>query len=162
MDHRTSNCEFPSCRFTSTSDANADSYSHGHNASRENLSQYAEVTDENLRTFHFHGQPDTFPLTAIIAIPDSEKSESLLIGKYLSPDEPYQIIRPVEVVDELMQLIVRLRRLLDWIAQLLAVATLLLVGLVVMLSIRLRAGEIRTLKLLGCSRVAIAGIVITS
>lgn len=146
---------------TNTSETNAEAISHGHNASRENLAQHAEVTDENLRTFHFHGQPNTFPLTAIIAIPDSEKSESILIGKYLSPDEPYQIIRPVEVVDELMQLIGQVRRLFDWIALLLAVATFLLVGLVVMLSIRLRAGEIRTLTLLGCSRVTIAGIVFT-
>ena len=146
---------------TDTPDANAESNSHGHNASRENLSQYAEVTEENLRTFHFHGQPETFPLTAIIAIPNSEKSESIFIGKYLSPDEPYQILRPVEVVDELMHLIGQVRRLFDWIALLLAVATFLLVGLVVMLSIRLRAGEIRTLTLLGCSRATIAGIVFT-
>ncbi len=146
---------------TDTPDVNAESDSHGHNSKSENLAQHAEVTDENLQTFHFHGQPETFPLTAIIAIPDSEKSESILIGKYLSPDEPYQIIRPVEVVDELMQMIGQVRRLFDWIALLLAAATFLLVGLVVMLSIRLRAGEIRTLTMLGCSRVTIAGIVFT-
>ena len=146
---------------TETTDTNAEPNSHGHNASRENLAQYAEVTDDNLRTFHFHGQTDTFPLTAIIAIPDSEKSEAILIGKYLSPDEPYQIIRPVEVVDELMHLISQVRRLFDWIALLLAVATILLVGLVVMLSIRLRGGEMRTMTLLGCSRVTIASIVLT-
>lgn len=144
-----------------TSDTSAEPNSHGHNAGRENLAQYAEVTDENLQTFHFHGQTDTFPMTAIIAIPDSEKSEAILIGKYLSSDEPYQIIRPVEVVDELMHLISQVRRLFDWIALCLAVATILLVGLVVMLSIRLRGGEMRTLTLLGCSRNTIASIVLT-
>lgn len=140
--------------------ANSESDSHEHSASKENLNQNVEVTDENLKTFHFHGPSDTFPLTAIIVIPDSERSETILIGKYLSAEEPYQIIRPVEVVDEMMRLISQIRRLFDWIALLLAVVTILLVGLVVMLSIRLRVGEIHTMTLLGCSRTTIAGIVL--
>ncbi len=143
------------------SGSTTDTTSHGHNASREHLQQDAEVTDENLPTFHFHGPTDSFPLTAIIAIPHSEKSETLLIGKYLTAAEPYQIIRPVEVVDELMQLISQVRQLLDWIALALAVSTSLLIGLVLMLSIRLRAREIRTLTLLGCSRLAIVKLVFT-
>lgn len=143
-----------------TPDAPTDSDSHSHNASRENLTTSAEVTDENLQTFHFHGPSDTFPLSAIIAIPDSVRSEALLIGKYYSPDEPYQIIRPVDVVDELMHSISQIRRLFDWLALLLAVVTILLVGLVVMLSIRLRGAEIRTMSLLGSSRTTIAGIVV--
>jgi putative ABC transport system permease protein len=145
---------------TDTQGAHSDSDSHRHNASRENLTASAEVTDENLQTFHFHGPSDTFPLSAIIAIPDSARSEALLIGKYLSPDEPYQIIRPVDVVDELMRSISQIRRLFDWLALLLAVVTILLVGLVVMLSIRLRRAEIRTMSLLGSSRTTIAGIVL--
>ncbi len=145
---------------TDTPDANSDSDSHGHNSSRENMTTSAEVTDENLQTFHFHGPSDTFPLTAIIALPDSARSETLLIGKYLSADEPYQIIRPVDVVDELMHSISQIRRLFDWLALLLAVVTILLVGLVVMLSIRLRGAEMRTMTLLGCSRTTIAAIVV--
>ncbi len=143
-----------------TPDAPTDSDSHRHNASRENLTTSAEVTDENLQTFHFHGPSDTFPLSVIIAIPDSVRSEALLIGKYFSPDEPYQIIRPVDVVDELMHSISQIRRLFDWLALLLAVVTILLVGLVVMLSIRLRGAEILTMSLLGSSRTTIAGIVV--
>lgn len=42
-----------------------------------------------------------------------------------------------------------------------AVSTSLLIGLVLMLSIRLRAREIRTLTLLGCSRLAIVKLVFT-
>lgn len=145
---------------TDTTDEHYDADSHGHNASRENMTTSAEVTDENLQMFHFHGPSDTFPLTAVIAIPDSARSEALLIGKYLSADEPYQVIRPVEVVDELMHSISQIRSLFDWLALLLAVVTILLVGLVVMLSIRLRAAEIRTLTLMGCSRTTIAGIVV--
>ena len=50
---------------TETTDTSAEPNSHGHNAGRENLAPSAEVTDENLRTIHFHGQTDTFPLMAM-------------------------------------------------------------------------------------------------
>lgn len=146
---------------TKGSDSTTDTTSHGHNASREYLQQYAEVTDENLPTFHFHGPANTFPLTAIIAIPHSVKAETLLMGKYLTAVEPHQIIRPIEVVDELMRLISHVRQMLDWIALALAVSTSLLTGLVLMLSVSLRAGDIRTLTLLGCSRLAIVKLLVT-
>ena len=49
-----------------------------------------------------------------------------------------------------MHLISQIRRLFDWIALLLAIATILLVGLVVMLSIRLRGDEMRTMTIGSC------------
>ncbi|MDA1050148.1 MAG: ABC transporter permease [Planctomycetota bacterium] len=128
---------------------------HQHKASRANLAQYAEVTDDNLQTFHFHGTSEEFPLTAIIARPDSEKSEALLMGRYLSPDETKQILKPVEVVDELMEIILQARQLFDLGMILLAAATLLLVGLVMLLSLRLRQREMNTMFRLGCSRTTI-------
>lgn len=132
-----------------------------HKAGRENLDQYTEVTEENLNSFHFHGQPDNFPLTAIIAIPKSEKSETLLIGQYLGSDQTLQIIRPVEVVNELMLVIGQVRQLFDLASIVLALATLLLVVLVLLLSVRLRQREMSTMYLLGCSRSKIAQILLT-
>ncbi len=136
----------------------ADGNDHRHNASRANLSQHAEVTDSNLDTFHFHGSSEDFPLTAIIAIPDSEKSETLLMGHYLSPDQLLQILKPTEVVDELMEIIFQVRKLFDLGVILLGAATLLLVGLVLLLSLRLRQREMNTMFRLGCSRTTIVRI----
>ncbi|MEO8494854.1 MAG: ABC transporter permease [Planctomycetota bacterium] len=136
-------------------DASNDNGEHQHQASRANLAQHAEVTDDNLHTFHFHGTPDKFPLTAIIARADSDKSEALLMGRYLSPEETKQILRPVEVVDELMEIILNARRLFDAGMILLAAAMLLLVGLVMLLSLRLRQREMNTMFRLGCSRTTI-------
>ena len=138
-----------------------DSSSHKHQASLANFLQHTEITDQNLSSFHFHGRKEDYPLTAIIAIPDSDKSEAILVGKYLASDETNQIIRPVEVVDELMTIVGRVRRLFDLCAILLSVATCLMVGLVLTLSVRLRQREIRTLYLLGSSRFSIMQILFT-
>ncbi len=139
-------------------DASLTTNDHQHKASRANLGENAEVTDDNLLTFHFHGKAEDFPLTAIIAIPDSEKSATLLMGRYLSPDETRQIIRPTQVVDELMEIILQTRRLVDAGIALLAIAMLLLIGLVMLLSMRLRKREMETMFRLGCSRSTIVQV----
>lgn len=133
-------------------DSGGDAADHQHAAGREYMQTYQEVTDENLDTFHFHGRRSEYPLTAILALPHSEKSETLLLGKYLEPDESSQILRPIDVVTELMQVISRVRILFNWGWLLLSFSTLILVVLVTMLSLRLRRREMRTMNLLGCSR----------
>jgi putative ABC transport system permease protein len=132
---------------------------HAHAAGKENLSAYNEVTDENAASFHFHGKRSDFPLTAIIALPDSEKSETMLLGKYFAPDEKHQIIRPIEVVSELLDLVGKVRVLFDVGTLVLTAATVLLIAMVLSLSIRLRRGEIRTMVLIGCSRGTIFKVI---
>ena len=132
---------------------------HAHAAGKENLSAHNEVTDENAASFHFHGKRSDFPLTAIIALPDSEKSETMLLGKYFAPDEKHQIIRPIEVVSELLNLVGKVRVLFDVGTLVLTAATVLLIAMVLSLSIRLRRGEIRTMVLIGCSRGTIFKVI---
>jgi|688.fasta_scaffold00579_23 putative ABC transport system permease protein len=139
----------------------ADEENHQHSAGRQYLQAHQEVTDENVNSFHFHGKRSQFPITALIALPTSEKSEALLLGRYLSPDQTLQMIRPVEVVQELLQVISHLRRLFDLSILLLTVATALLAALVLTLSLRLRQREMRTFFLLGCSRGKAVQVVAT-
>lgn len=134
---------------------------HAHQASKQLLQPQQEVTDENVTTFHFHGRRSDFPITAIIAIPDSERAATLMQGKYLAPDQIHQIIRPVDVVTELMEVISRIRQLADIGMLCLMVATALLLLLVLLLSLRLRQREMRTMFLLGSSRTTIAHVVLT-
>ncbi len=124
----------------------------------ENLQRYSEITAENRASFHFHGRRADYPLTAIIAVPDSQRSATLLEGKYLSPDEPCQVVIPSQVIGDLLQLVARVQQLLDAVSLLLGFATVCLVIVVMLLSLRLRAPEINTLKLLGASRWKIAQI----
>ena len=119
------------------------------------LVQYAEITRDNIQSFHFHGDASQFPVTAVIAIPHDQKSGTILRGRYLE-DANFQIVRPDQVVDTLMENILRIRNVIDAVIGFVGTATLLVLVLVFALSLRLRQREIDTIFKLGCSRATIA------
>ena len=123
------------------------------------LVTYTEITPENADSFHFHGDPDSFPLTGVIALPHDEKSRTLLMGRYQSPGEPAQIVQPTDVMDELLATILRVRSFILAGSLLLGVATTLSVVLVFLLSLRLRRREIATITKIGGSRLHLIAIV---
>ena len=120
------------------------------------LIQYAEITEDNIDSFHLHGDAINFPLTAVLALPYDEKSGTILQGRYLKKEMPYQIVRPKEVIDTLMANIFKIRNVLDAVIFLVGSATLLALVLVFSLSLRLREREIDVIFKLGCSRATIA------
>jgi 5,10-methylenetetrahydrofolate reductase len=67
--------------------------------------QYTEITPENIGTFHFHGNVSVYPLTAVIAVPEDEKSGVILMGRYEDPEAATQVLRPSTVMDELLDTI---------------------------------------------------------
>jgi putative ABC transport system permease protein len=116
---------------------------------------YIEITDENRDSFHFHGDPADFPLTAALAVPEDEKSRVLLLGRYSDATGKVQCIQPPQVIAELLEMVFRIEQLV-WICSIAAAAvTALLLGLVLSLSLKLRAGEMQTMFRLGCSRLTI-------
>lgn len=117
--------------------------------------QFNEVTDENLASFHFHGDTGTFPVSSIIVVPNDVKSEVLLLGMYDSAGADVQMIRPVEIVDELLQVVFRVKQLFDVNTFLVSFSVGLLLVLVFTLSLRLRRRERQTMFQLGCSRSVI-------
>jgi putative ABC transport system permease protein len=119
------------------------------------LVQYTEITDDNIHSFHFHGDPAEFPISAIIALPGSRKSEVILIGRYHLKTAQTQILTPSSVVEEMMEMVFKVKRFFDANAALVAAATTLLLALVIALSVRLRRREMRTMFRLGCSRLTI-------
>ena len=119
------------------------------------LVQYAEITRDNIDSFHFHGDASQFPVTAVIAIPHDQKSGTILRGRYLE-EEKFQIVRPDQVVDTLMENILRIRNVIDAVIAFVGTATLLVLVLVFALSLRLRQREIDTIFNLGCSKATIA------
>jgi putative ABC transport system permease protein len=120
------------------------------------LMQYTEITEENIDSFHLHGDPAEFPLTAVLALPYDEKSGTILQGRYLEKETPYQIVRPREVIDTLMANIFKIRNVLDAVIMLVGTATLLALVLVFSLSLRLRERELEIIFKLGCSRATIS------
>jgi putative ABC transport system permease protein len=120
------------------------------------LMQYAEITEDNIDSFHLHGDAINFPLTAVLALPNDEKAGTILQGRYLEKETPYQIVRPKEVIDTLMANIFKIRNVLDAVILLVGTATLLALVLVFSLSLRLREREVDVIFKLGCSRATIA------
>ncbi|MEQ8821178.1 MAG: FtsX-like permease family protein [Sumerlaeia bacterium] len=117
---------------------------------------YTVITDENRGTFHFHAEPEALPITALIAVPKSEKAEALLRGRYLGKGQSAQIVVPLRVVEETMALILRAKRLFDANVAFVTLSGLLFLVLIGLLSLRLRAAERRTMVALGASRWTLA------
>lgn len=117
---------------------------------------YTEITPTNIDSFHFHGEPSTFPLTAIIVVPETDKARAQIMGRYASAKATTQCLKPPDVIEELLSIVFRIEQL-AWICSVAAgLVTSLLLGLVVNLSMRLRATEMQTMFRLGCSRLTIA------
>jgi putative ABC transport system permease protein len=128
-------------------------------AASAKLFHFTEITEKNLGSFHFHGDLSSYPITAVIAVPKDAKSGTILRGRYLAKEEPYQIVRPEDVIDGLLQSIFRIKNVLDAVISVVAFATLLALILVFALSLRLRQREIQTIFKLGCSRMTIARLI---
>jgi putative ABC transport system permease protein len=123
------------------------------------LVEFTEVTPQNISSFHFHGDSDQFPLSAVIPVPKDERSATLLRGRYQGPEATVQMLVARTVVEELLGLVFRIKRFFDANAALVGVATGLFLLLVVLLSVRLRRPEMETLFRLGCARGLIAKLV---
>jgi putative ABC transport system permease protein len=123
------------------------------------IKQYTEINQDNLESFHFHGDPSIYHLTANITVPQDNKSATLLRGRYLSEQENQQIVRPKEVIEDLLGNIFRIKDFIDAIVLIVAFAMILAIFLVFSLSFRLREKEINTIFHLGCSRMTVTKLI---
>jgi putative ABC transport system permease protein len=121
--------------------------------------QFQEITPDNIDSFHFHGDPAGFPVTAVIAVPRDDKAGVLLRGRYLDTDEPMQILRPAKVIAGLLGTVFAVQRYVTIAVSLVGLATLATMALVFTLSVQLRQREMLTMSRIGGSRRRIAGIV---
>jgi len=122
--------------------------------------EYTEITEQNIDSFHFHGDPAQYPLSGVIVVPDDGKSGTILRGRYLADPNPHQLVVPGTVIDGLLANIFRIKNILDAVIFVVGIATVLALTLVFALSIRLRQREISTLFRLGGSRLTITRLLI--
>jgi putative ABC transport system permease protein len=115
--------------------------------------QYTEITEENIDSFHSHGDRADYPISAVLAVPHDEKSGVLLMGRYEGEGETARIVRPRIVIDELLGTVFTVRGFVVGALGLVALATLATAALVFLLSLRLRRREIETILKIGGSRV---------
>ncbi|MEM9082952.1 MAG: ABC transporter permease [Planctomycetota bacterium] len=113
--------------------------------------EYNEVTNENIHSFHFHGDMHDFPITSAIIVPNSTKSQTILMGRYVGETRTLQLIRPDKHMANLFDTVFRVRM---WVAVMLAAVALssfLIVTMVLLLSNRLRTSEFMSLRVIGAS-----------
>lgn len=122
------------------------------------LQQYQVITPENLDSFHMHGDPAGFPVTAVIVQPHDARSSTLLKARYRVDVKDAQLLAPQATIEELMGIVLRVRRFLDANFALVGAATALLLGLIVALSLRTRDAERATLVHLGAGRGFVLGL----
>lgn len=120
--------------------------------------QYNEITPDNMDSFHFHGDPSGFPITAVIAVPHDSKSKTLLQGKYLDDAERMQVVDPTTVMDNLLATILTVQRYVTVGLAILGVSTIMMAVLVFTLSLRLRQREITTMHRIGGAKHWVAGL----
>jgi putative ABC transport system permease protein len=122
---------------------------------------FQEITTSNAPLFHLHGELGACPVSAIIAVPRNGKAAAILRGRYQEPKSAVQLVVPKSVVAETMELVFRVKRFFDAQSLLVGVAMALLFALVVLLSVRLRRGEMETMFKVGCGRGTIISLVAT-
>ncbi len=117
------------------------------------LIEYAEVTEANEATFHYHGDSSLLPLTAVLALPYSTKDATLLKSG-VNARMPLQAVVPSAVIDDLLGVVFKVKAFFDLVGVFLVITTLALVALVFLLSSRLRTSEMRTLDRIGAPKSA--------
>jgi putative ABC transport system permease protein len=120
--------------------------------------QYNEVTADNVDSFHFHGPAESYPLSALIAVPRDAKSGVILMGRYQGSEEATQIVRPGDVMDELLATVFTVERYAVAAMGIVALATLATAALVFLLSLRLRKREVETMIKIGAARGSVAAV----
>ena len=113
--------------------------------------QYTEITAEDLDSFHFHGDEETFPITAVIALPRDAKSATILKARYRLAEDAQAVV-PRKVVRQMMDIVFRVKRFFDAVFAMVLASTVLFLLLVMLLSLRIRRREFQTLHKIGCSR----------
>ncbi len=116
---------------------------------------FTEVTPASLPTFHLHGTPETWPLTAVLVFPADRRVHDQVLGD-LATDPLVQAVRPEGVVRTLLDIVLQIQALLAGWVVLVAISTAAFLGLVVSLVLRLRADEIRLMRRLGAGSAQLA------
>ncbi len=115
---------------------------------------YNEITPENIDSYHFHGDPATFPITSLIVVPKDAKSATILGARY-NASKDRQMIVPLEVIGELMGIVFQVEMFFKANFGVVLASTALFLVLVVMLSLRIRRREMETMFKIGCSRMTV-------
>jgi len=130
-------------------------------AANASLREFTEVTEDNIASFHFHGNENDYPITSLLVFPKSEKSRALLLGRYETKTATAQIIIPAVSMRQLLDTLFSTKELVFYGFLALSVASGLMLLIIFSLSLRLRERELSTYRKIGISRGRLLAIKIT-
>jgi len=113
---------------------------------------FNEINSENLESFHFHGNLEEYPISSILFVPNDIKAATILRGRFGAEKMEEQIAVPSAVVENLLLTIFRVKRIFNMVFILVGLATLIIIGLIVILTLRLRKDELYTMFTIGSSK----------
>jgi len=123
------------------------------------IREFQEVTPENRASFHFHGDPESFPVTAAIVLAPDQRRETILLGRYRpGSGATVWMCRPQDVMDELFGTLFRIRDFVVGALAAVGTCAVAITLLVFALSNRLRDEEFRFLVNLGAPRVTVRAL----
>ena len=123
------------------------------------LFMYNEISDQNMESFHFHGNKSDYPITSIIFDPEDTKSETILRGRFEAGEISDQVVVPSTVIENLFSNIFKMQQVFDSVFIAVGFATALIFALIVTLGIRLRQAEIHTMFTIGSSRTKVFEVI---
>jgi len=119
-----------------------------------------DVTPENEDSFHFHGDPDDLPITALLI--DAPDNKGLTLARSnLRRNEELLVLDSKSELDELLGIVMQAKVILDTNSFLVLLATIILLGLIVTLDVKVREREVKTLERLGAPRGFVARLLFT-
>ena len=122
---------------------------------------FTKIDAGNLGTFHFHGTAAEMPVTGILVWPRPRDRERVkLLGRY-SVSKTSQLLKPTEVIDEVLGFVFAIKRFFDANALLVTLSTALFLVLVIWLSLRVRRDEMDTYAKIGASRGFVVSLIAT-
>ena len=128
----------------------------GNMVANNSVRLYNEVTTENFASFHFHGDPEEFPISSVLVAPHDAKAQAILLGRYQNGQQTAQLVRPLEEMDALLATLFQAEKFALVVVSALGLLVLLIAALVFALSFRLRREEFATLEDIGISGSTLA------
>ena len=120
---------------------------------------FSEITEKTRTGFHLHGSPSDLPLSAVAIFPRTQQEHDIALGD-LALSEQFQAVRPVQVVETILEIVLRIQQGLSVFFFSILCSTIAFFALVMILSLQLRSDELRLMKRIGGSKQTIRRMIL--
>jgi putative ABC transport system permease protein len=120
---------------------------------------FSEITDKTRKGFHLHGDSSDLPLSSVAVFPPTQEKHDMLFGEY-ALSEKYQAVRPVKVVESILEIVMRIQQGLSVYFTTVILSTMAFFVLVLVLSLQLRQEELQLMRRIGGSKNTIRSMIL--